>query len=367
MDGLTITRRGVLKLGGAAAVTAAAGIPATAYADVPPQRFYLGTYTSAGGPGIVRGHLDAATGTPRVDAQTGAVREASWLAAGADGRTLYAISEQDAGTVGTLGPDDLVVRRTVATGNGPAHIAVHPGGAFLFSSLYGGGAVVTHPIGPDGTAGAATDTRKQSANGRPSHAHQVVVDPTGAYVLAVDLGRDSVFTYTLNTSAGKLTQVARTPLTTGSGPRHLVFHPSGSFAYLANENNSTVTVLGWANGVLTPGQSLAAAPSTGVTNHPGEIAISADGRFVYVSNRGTNTVGVFAVSAGGATLTRIAAPTCGGDWPRHLALDATGAWIYLANQNSGTVTWLPVDAGTGIPGAVAGTFPAPGAAQILLV
>jgi 6-phosphogluconolactonase (cycloisomerase 2 family) len=255
----------------------------------------------------------------------------------------------------------------VATGNGPAHIAVHPGGKFLFSSLYGGGAVVTHPIGTDGTVGAATDTRKQSASGQPSHAHQVVVDPTGGYVLAVDLGRDSVFTYTLDASARRLTLVTRTAMVAGSGPRHLVFHPSGGFAYLANENNSTVTVLGWANGVLTPGQSLPAAPSTGVTNFPGEIAISADGRFVYVSNRGTNTVGVFAVSAGGATLTRIAAPACGGDWPRHLALDATGRWLYVANQRSGTVTWLPVNTTTGVPGAVAGTFAAPGAAQVLLV
>jgi 6-phosphogluconolactonase (cycloisomerase 2 family) len=195
----------------------------------------------------------------------------------------------------------------------------------------------------------------------------VVVDPTGAYVLAVDLGRDSVFTYTLNASTGRLTPVTRTALVAGSGPRHLVFHPSGGFAYLANENNSTVTVLRWANGVLTPGQSLPAAPSTGVTNFPGEIAISADGRFVYVSNRGTNTVGVFAVSAGGATLTRIAAPACGGDWPRHLALDATGKWLYVANQRSGTVTWLPVNTTTGVPGAVAGTFAAPGAAQVLLV
>jgi 6-phosphogluconolactonase (cycloisomerase 2 family) len=361
------SRRGVLKLGGVVAVTAATGVSATAYAAGSPQRFYLGTYTSAGGPGIVRGHLDAATGKLTVDARTNAVQEASWLATGPGRTTLYAISEQAAGTVGTLGPDDLVVRATVATGNGPAHIAVHPGGTFLFSSLYGGGAVVTHPIGADGTVGPATDARNQSASGQPSHAHQVVVDPTGGYVLAVDLGRDSVFTYTLNTSAKKLTQVARTAMVAGSGPRHLVFHPSGSFAYLANENNSTVTVLGWANGVLTPGRSLPAAPSTGVTNYPGEIAISADGRFVYVSNRGTNTVGVFAVSAGGATLTRIAAPACGGDWPRHLALDATGRWLYVANQRSGTVTWLPVNAGTGVPGPVAGTFAAPGAAQMLLV
>jgi 6-phosphogluconolactonase len=368
MNGSKITRRGMLKAGGAAVVVTAAGGSATAAAAavLPTQRFYLGTYTSAGGPGIARGTLDPATGALTVAATSAAIKEPSWLALGIGGTALYAISEQDAGTVSAVDPDTLAVRNTVPTGNGPAHVAVHPGGAFLFTSLYGGGATVTHPIAADSTVGAATDTRVQGARGKTSNAHQVVVDPTGGYLLAVDLGRNSIFTYTLNAATRKLTLARTTALPVGSGPRHLVFHPNGGYAYLASENNSTVTVCRWSAGVLTPGQVLAAAPSTGVTNYPGEIAVSADGRFVYVSNRGTNTVGVFAVSAGGATLQRIAAPACGGDWPRHLAIDATGRWLYVANQNAGTITWLPIDATTGVPGTVAGRLAAKGAAQILL-
>jgi len=365
MDGLRITRRGVLKLGGAAAVTAAAGGSAVAYAAEPARRFYVGSYTSAGGPGIARGTPDATTGALRIEASTAALREPSWLAAGAG--VLYAVSELATGTVSAVDPDTLAVRNTVPTGSGPAHLALHPAGRHLFSSLYGGGATVTHPIAADGTVGAATDTRGQGGTGQPSHAHQVVVDPTGGFVLAVDLGRNSVFVYTLEAAAVTLTLLRRTAMAAGSGPRHLVFHPSLGFAYVANELDSTVTVCRWADGVLTPGQVVAAAPSTGVTNVPAEIAVSADGRFVYLSNRGTNTVGVFAVAADGATLTRIAAPSCGGDWPRHLALDPTGRWLYVANQRSGTITWLPVDASTGVPGAVAGSLPVPGAAQILLV
>jgi 6-phosphogluconolactonase len=370
MDGLKFTRRGVLQLGGAAAVSAAAGVAAAgvagaASAAAPAGRFYLGSYTSSGGPGIARGTADPATGALHIEASSTAITEPSWLALGAD--ALYAISEQDTGTVSAVGPDDLAVRNTVRTGSGPAHVALHPNGRHLFTSLYDGGATATHPIAANGTVGAATDIRPQGASGQQSHAHQVVVDPSGAFVLAVDLGRDSVFTYTLDAAAGLLTQVRRTAMAAGSGPRHLVFHPSLGFAYLANELNSTVTVCRWAGGVLTPGQVVAAAPSTGVTNAPAEIAVSADGRFVYVSNRGPNTVGVFAVSADGCRLTRIAAPSCGGDWPRHLALDTTGRWLYVANQRSGTVTWLPVDARTGVPGAVAGSLPVPGAAQILLV
>ncbi|AGZ44865.1 lactonase family protein [Actinoplanes friuliensis] len=368
MDGSRTTRRGLLKLSGAAAFTAAAGgtalaaLPASADDAVP---FHLGTYTSAGGPGIQAGHLDAETGTPVAEASTAAVTEASWLATGPVSDILYAISEQNAGTVNTLAPG-LELLGTTPTGNGPAHLAVHPEGRFLFVSLYGGGAVVTHPINPDGTVAAASDTRRQGINGRQSHAHQVVIDPTGAYVLAVDLGVDTVFTYTLDSAAGTLDEVARTVLAPGSGPRHLAFHPGGAFAYVAGELDSTVTVCAWEDGVLKPGQVIEAAPDTGVTNYPGEIVVSADGRFVYLSNRGTNTVGVFATSDEGATLTRVAAPSCGGDWPRHLALDPAGERLYVANQRSGTVTWLPIDTTTGVPGAVAGSFPAPGAAQILI-
>lgn len=371
MNGVTTTRRGLLKLGGAFALTAAAGgtafttLPAVSQDEAPETDFYLGTYASTGSPGIARGHLDSTTGAPVVVGTTTAVSAASWLATSPAGSILYAISEQGAGTVSALTPD-LAVLHTTPTGDRPAHVAVHPGGNFLFVSLYGGGAVVTHPIAGDGTVGAASDIRRQRSDGRRSRAHQVVVDPMGAYVLAVDLGVDAVFTYSLDGQTGTLSKVARTALASHSGPRHLAFHPGGGFAYIANELDSTVTVCRWADGVLKPGQVVDAAPDTGVTNRPGEIVVSADGRFVYVSNRGTNTVGVFAVGDDGATLQRIATPSCGGDWPRHLALDRAGTRLYVANQRSGTVTRLPIDPATGVPGAVEGTLDAPGAAQILI-
>jgi 6-phosphogluconolactonase len=258
------------------------------------------------------------------------------------------------------------VLNTTPTGDGPAHVTVHPGGNFLFVSLYGGGAVATHPINGDGTVAPASDVRRQGIGGRRSHAHQAVIDPTGAYVLVVDLGVDTVFTYALDSQAGRLGEVARTALAHGSGPRHLAFHPGGGFAYVANEHASTVTVCAWADGVLRPGRSVAAGPPSQVTNHPGEIVVSSDGRFVYVSNRGTNTVGVFATRDDGARLEPLATPDCGGVWPRHLSLHPAGERLYVANQRSGTVTWLPVDADTGVPGGVAGRFAAPGAAQILI-
>jgi 6-phosphogluconolactonase len=369
------TRRGLLRLGGAAAVSAAAGTlalrnaPAEAAAE-PVQRFHLGTYTASGGNGIATGSIDPETGKPEITSWTTAVREPSWLDLGPDPHFLYAISEVSPnGSVSALsiaGTGAPTVLNTRPTGSGPAHVAVHPNGQFLFTSLYNGGAVVTHRIASDGTVGAATDTRRQSSGGRASNAHQVVVDPAGGHVLAVDLGVDTVFTYRLDQARATLAEVGRLALPTGSGPRHLAFHPNGGYAYVAGELASTVTVCAYADGVLTAGQVVSTVLSPGVTNYPGEIAVSSDGRFVYVSNRGTDTVAVFAVSEDGARLTLVATPPCGGTWPRHLAIDATGKWLYVANQRSGNLAWFAIDPATGVPGPAAGSLPVTAVAQIRL-
>ena len=362
------SRRGLLRIGGAAAVSLAAGSLVLRNADAseaPTQRFFLGTYTASGGQGIAAGVADPVTGTPRIDAWT-AVAQPSWLDLGPDPDHLYGISEvSPGGTVSALRiGEEPALLNTRPTGAGPAHMAVHPGGRFLFTSLYGGGAVVTHPILADGTVGAATDTRRQSTGGRTSHAHQVVIDPAGEHVLAVDLGVDTVFTYRLDTTGGTLAETGRLVLPEGSGPRHLAFHPGGAYAYVAGELDSTVTVCAYAEGSLIAGEVVSTVREPGAANYPGEIAVSADGRFVYVSNRGTDTVAVFAVSADGAHLTLVATPSCGGTWPRHLAIDPTGSWLYVANERSGNLAWFPIDGETGVPGAAAGSIEVPAVVQI---
>jgi 6-phosphogluconolactonase len=362
------SRRNVLRLSGAAAISAAAGTlafrGATADAAAAPfQRFYIGAYGGPGGKNIAKGRIDPATGALTVDIWTAAVTNASWLDLAPDGKTLYAVSElTPGGTVNALrissgGDPSLLNTQATGSGSGPTHVAVHPSGKFLFASLYGSGEVVTHRIAADGTVSAPTDTRQQGGN-----AHQVVVDPTGQYVLAVNLGVNTVFAYRLDATTGKLADSSRLTLASGSGPRHLAFHPNGGYAYIANENKSSVTVCKWASGVLTKLKVINL--SFGVTNYPGEILVSADGRFVYVSNRGHNSISAFAVVNGGASLTLLSSPSCGGDWPRNLAIDATGKWIYAVNQNSGDITWFPIDATTGIPGAAAGRIAVAGAAQL---
>ena len=335
------------------------------------QQCQLGTYTSSGGPGIGTGWIDPATGRPEIEHWIGDVEDPSWVEAGTDGRILYAVSELTPdGLVSALRGPDLL--NSVPTGEKPAHLAVHPSGRFLFTALYDGGGVVVHPIEPDGSVGPAGDRHEHAAAARPgevAHAHQIVIDPIGDDVLVVDLGTDSIHRYRLDPTTGRLSATGRTRLAAGSGPRHLAFHPSGSHAYVAGELDSTVTVCARTDDTLVPGAVFPALPDgvdDGGRNYPGEILVSADGRFVYLSNRGSNTIAVFAIGTDPGDLTLLAAPSAAGDWPRHLAIDRTGRWLYCANERSGDLTWFPLDPQTGQPGPPAGRLAVPGIAQFRL-
>jgi 6-phosphogluconolactonase len=360
-----ITRRCLLGGAAAAAATTLTSLmPRTDAAAAPIHRFYLGTYTSTGGRGIAKGRLHAATGTPTVDVWTTAVPDASWLATAPNRATLYAISETAQGRAHALrlsSGGDPAPLNSQPTGNGPAHAAVSPDGEYLLTAMYGGGTVAVHPLLADGSVAPASDTKQ---HGTGSHAHQIVFAPDGT-VLVVDLGLNAVVAYAL--AAGRLIETGRTAFPTGSGPRHLAFHPSGSYAYVANELNSTVTVCAYTGGVLTRGSALSTLPAgTSVQNFPGGVAVSPTGTHVYVSNRGHNSTAVFATSDGGSALTLVAAPSCNGNWPRHLSLDPAGARLYVANQRSGDISWFPIDPATGVPSAVAGKLAAIGVAQILI-
>ncbi|HEY3562761.1 MAG TPA: lactonase family protein [Kribbella sp.] len=251
-----------------------------------------------------------------------------------DGNFLYAVNEQDAGAVTSIDVSSMprVLNRQPTKGSGPCHLV--RAGDYLLSANYGSGDIAVHPVNPDGSLGQQTDLVEHE--GSEPHAHQVVT--VGEYVLAVDLGTDSIYTYTL--TAGKLTLQHQAKLKTGAGPRHLAFHPSGEFAYVADELDSTVTICGYADGVLTPLSTQPTAP-TGSKNYPGEVLVSADGRFVYMTNRGHNSVAIFRTD--GATLERVGTPSCGGDWPRHAAFDPTGELLFVANQKSDNVTTFLVD------------------------
>ncbi|MFC0622908.1 lactonase family protein [Kribbella deserti] len=320
---------------------------------------YVGTYTSQSGGG-------SGLGLASYDTTTGAITSTGSLTGVADpsfvirnGRFLYAVNEQTSGGVTAIAIETSgrlrVLNRQSTGGSAPCHLALVAGGKFLLSANYSSGDVAVHPVRSDGSLGSRTHLVKHA--GSEPHAHQVLADPAGKFVLAVDLGTDSVYTYTLSTT-GRLSLKSQAGFADGAGPRHMAFHPGGRFGYVANELDSTIVVCAYdgTTGRLTPGAVQPTAPA-GTTNYPAEVIVSPDGRFVYLTNRGHNSVAIFAVENEGASLRRIATPSCGGNWPRHLAFDPTGKLLFVANQRSNGIASFQVDAQTGLltPGPTSAT------------
>lgn len=268
------------------------------------------------------------------------VPDVSWLHSH-DGR-LYATNERDDGTVTVLDATTLAVLDTVDShGAEPTHVSVF--GGYLLVANHGSGVAV---VGPDGRASDVVPGVR---------AHQMLTDPSGRWVLAVFLGTDSIHVYRL--VDGRL--VVQQRVDAAPGPRHLVWH--GDCAYVICENGPVVLTCSWDAdaGRLTVLNSV----GTGAAgDYPGEGVLSSDGRFLYVTNRGSNTISTFDV---GDRPRRLADVSTGGDWPRHAVLDPDERRLYVSNQRSGTVTWLPRDPATGVLSDAAGELAVPGVAMVL--
>ncbi|MGW9250190.1 lactonase family protein [Streptomyces badius] len=374
-------RRGFLGgLLATAALAAAGAAPAHAAArsavPLATRPLLLGTYTSeaGGGTGIGAAAYDTATGALTPGPVITGVDNPSYLALHPSGCTVYAVAEQDAGAVTAVGiaPDGAyeVLGSRSTGGSGTTHLSVHPSGRWLLSADYGSGSVAVHPIAEDGSLGERTDLLTHSSpppgpgQGGP-HAHQIVTTPDGGHVLAVDLGTDTVYTYTLDETAGTLTEVSRAALAPGSGPRHLAFHPGGRFAYLACELDDTLVVCAYdpATGALTPGSGQSTGTGS-VTGYPSQPVVTGDGAYVYLANRGPNSLTRYAVEGDGADLRLLDTVPVGGDWPRQLALSPDSSLLFAANQRSSTVTVFGIGPDGSLT-AVGDPFPAPVAVCVL--
>jgi 6-phosphogluconolactonase len=375
MSGLD--RRSFLGVLGAAGIGSLLPTQPAGAAEYPWRRggrvAYVGSYTSSGSP-PGRG-LDVATrhrSALRAERTVADIPDASWFAFSADRRTLYVTNERlPEGSVTALSLRDphapRVLSRRSSLGGAPTHTSVHPAGRHLLTANYGDGTVAVHPILPDGGLGEATDLVRHTGTERQAHAHQVVTDPSGRWVLAVDLGADSVYVYRLDIRSGTLGLHRQVRLPVGAGPRHLAFHPRGRFVYILGELRAEITVADWdpARGELNPEQVVPTVASTApAPQYPAEIAVSRDGRFVYATNRGEDTIATFAVRERGREIARLRNVPTGGVWPRHFTLDASQRWFYVSNQRSGTVTWLPRDPASGLPGEVAGSLAVPSVATV---
>jgi 6-phosphogluconolactonase len=339
---------------------------------------YFGTYTGGNSKGIYVSRLDSATGklsAPELAAET---RNPSFLAVHPTGKFLYAVGEvsetqgKRAGAVNAYALDAKTGKLTFLSqqtsgGSGPCHVSVDATGRCALVANYGSGSIAALPIRADGSLGeAATTIQHQGSSVNPKrqtrpYAHFIVPSPDNRFVLACDLGLDKVLFYKLDVNNARLTTNSPSDAVVppGSGPRHLAFHPNGKFVYVINEMALTITVFSYdarhgavrkQRGAFPELQSVSTVPADYVITEKdstAEVAVHPNGKFVYGSNRGHDSIAVFSVDAETGKLTLVQNAATQGKTPRHFAIDPSGRWLLAENQNSDSVVVFAIDAATG--------------------
>jgi len=264
----------------------------------------------------------------------------------------------------------LTLLNTVSSeGANPTHLSIHPSGKFVLVASYFGGTVAVLPIHENGELGPATDVvhdqgtvgPERAASAPPGsfaisghdhpHAHMVLPDAAGRFVLAADLGLDCIFVWKFDAEKGKLipSDPPSVALPPGDGPRHFAFHPSGRWFYSLQEEGSTVVVFDYDpdHGRLTAKQTASSLPKGFAgSNFPAELMVSSDGRFLYASNRLHDSVAWFSISASG-TLSYRGEEWTRGDHPRAFNFDPTGNFFYVCNQFADAITTFRINGTTG--------------------
>ena len=359
-----------------------------------PLMAYVGTFSSPL-KDVLPTQVDLPPGNGRgihlfeVDRETGALTAAgtydlgtspSCLAINAAGTRLYSANETDRvgpnneGTVSAFSINrangKLELINTVRSGGaGPTYVSVHPAGKHLLVANYFGGSVAVLPILADGRLGEATDVKNDAGKLGPTraphappgsfafsghdrtHAHMIQADPSGRFVLHVDLGLDLIYVWKYDEATGKLTPAAQptVQLPSGDGPRHFHFHPNGRWFYSIQEEGSTIVSFDYdgATGRLTERQTISTLPpGFAGSNFCSEILVSADGKFVYAGNRLHDSIGIFAIGPKGE-LSFVEEEWTRGNYPRSFNFDPTGQFLYCCNQRGDNLATFRVDQQTG--------------------
>ena len=354
---------------------------------------YVGTYTSplknmkatqvdlppGNGRGIHLFEVDPATGVMKELSVYEMGTSPSALAFNAKKTHLYSaneterIGDNEAGSISAFAISEdgtLKLLNTVSSGGkGPAHLSLHPSGKYVLGANYFGGSVAVIPIKEDGSLGEATDVQKDEGPLGPTkathaptgsfaisghdqtHAHMIEADPSGRYVLHVDLGLDRIYVWKFDVSTGKLTpnEPPHVSLPPGDGPRHFSFHPNGRWLYSIQEEGSTVVLFDYDSekGQLKERQTISSLPpGYAGSNFCSEIMVSADGRYVYAGNRLHDSIAIFAIGQDG-TLTFVTEEWTRGDYPRSFAFSPDNQFLFSCNQRADNIAVFRVDHRTG--------------------
>lgn len=308
------------------------------------QLLYIGNYTKGDDAAVYHGEVDADTGDVRLLGKTACEDAPSYLSLHPNGRFLYVVSEVNThdggGAVSAFAVDpdsgDLSFLNLQPTVGSPCHNTVDASGGYVLSANYGGGSVVVHPINDDGSLGEMSDFRQHEGSSvnpkrqQGPHAHSINVDPSNRYAFCADLGLDQVIVYDLDLANGKLTDHGAADITPGAGPRHFCVHPSRRTAYVINEISNTIAAFDWDEnaGELAQIQEISTIPADfDGTTHTADIHISSDGKHLYGSNRGHDSIAIYHIDASSGQLSLLGLQSVPAN-PRNFALSPDGAFLY---------------------------------------
>jgi 6-phosphogluconolactonase len=332
---------------------------------------YVGTYTEEGSTskGIYVYRYDPGNAQLTSIGLAAQTTNPSFLAVHPNHRFLYAVNEianyknQKSGGVSAFAIDGATGRLTllneVASGGAdPCYITVDKTGKFVLVANYTGGSVSVFPVLQDGSLGEASAFVQHTGHGtnpkrqEAPHAHSIDLSPDDRFAIVDDLGLDETLVYKFDSAKGSLTlnDPPFTKADDGAGPRHFALHPNGKFAYVIHEMGSTVSVFDYdvTGGVLHPLQTVSTIPR-GFTaqNDDAEIEVHPSGKFLYASNRGHDSIAVFAIDPNKGTLTLIEYVPTKGQSPRHFEIDPSGSLLFAENEKSDDIVIFRIDLRSG--------------------
>jgi 6-phosphogluconolactonase len=251
----------------------------------------------------------------------------------------------------------MLLNELPSRGSAPCYVSFDRTGKYVLVANYGGGSLTVFPMLTDGRLGEASAFVQHTGSSvRPeqksAHAHSIDLSADNRFAIAADLGMDEVVVYRFDANRGRLTpnQPRFAKLKPGAGPRHFTFHPNGRSAYVVNELDSTVTSFSYdrQSGTLRELQTISTLPKDFTRhNDDAEIHVHPNGRFLYASNRGHDSIAVFAIDGEKGTLTFLEAVPTQGKTPRYFGIDPTGTHLLAANQDSGTIVVFNIDPKSG--------------------
>jgi 6-phosphogluconolactonase len=330
---------------------------------------YVGTYTNAKSEGIYVYSMNPTSGVLKPLSVAKGISNPSYLAVDAQRKFLYSVNEvgdyagKKTGAVTAFAIDQRTgelrkLNQQASQGTSPCYVSIDPSGKFVLVANYGSGSLAVLPIKRDGSLGESVDVVQHQGSGANSrrqespHAHCIVLDRSGKYAFAVDLGLDKVMIYRFDAKTGKLTPNTQAFAQTkaGAGPRHFDIHPSGKFAYVINELDSTLTAFTYDNtkGDLKELQTVSTLPEgfQGV-NYCADVHVHRSGKFIYGSNRGHDSIVAFAIDERNGRLSYLAHEPTQGKTPRNFGIDPTGTFLLAANQGSDTIVTFRIDQKSG--------------------